>query len=200
MAGILFDLDGVLIDSYEAWYHLINATAAHFGYPEIDRERYEQTWGQGVDTDVETWFVHHTREDIETYYNTHFIDYIEHIELNEQGPALFEALGARWVRTAIVTNTPTDMAERIVEYAGLEPMLVVGATDVESSKPAPDMLLLALRRLRLQKENVIMVGDSRYDREAAAAAGIRFVGYRTHGDDRVDELIDLLKLRVGDAG
>ena len=39
-----------------------------------------------------------------------------------------------------------------------------------------------------------MVGDSRFDREAAAAADIRFAGYAIDGDVRIDRLTDLLHL------
>ena len=38
--AVLFDLDGVLIDSYEAWFRLVSRARVHFGFPEIDREMY----------------------------------------------------------------------------------------------------------------------------------------------------------------
>jgi phosphoglycolate phosphatase/AHBA synthesis associated protein len=42
----------------------------------------------------------------------------------------------------------------------------------------------------------VVVGDSRYDREAARAAGVRFVGFRTDGDERLERL-DLLPGLLG---
>ena len=43
--AILFDLDGVLVESYAVWYHLLNQTARELGYPEISRELYRARAG-----------------------------------------------------------------------------------------------------------------------------------------------------------
>ena len=73
--AILFDMDGVLVDSYEAWFHLMNSAARELGYPPISRERFCDVWGQGPDLDVELFFTRHTIPEVEAYYNSHFRDY-----------------------------------------------------------------------------------------------------------------------------
>ncbi len=56
------------------------------------------------------------------------------------------------------------------------------------------MLLLACERLGVEPARALMVGDSRFDREAAAAAGIRFIGFGIDGDLRIEALRELLQL------
>ncbi len=51
--AVLFDLDGVLVDSYEVWFPLLNACARELGCPAIDRDRFRDAWGQGVQEDLE---------------------------------------------------------------------------------------------------------------------------------------------------
>jgi hypothetical protein len=64
-------MDGVLVDSYEAWFHLVNAAARDLGYPPINADQFRKMWGQGVDLDVEILSTRHTVPEIEgTMTNT----------------------------------------------------------------------------------------------------------------------------------
>ena len=69
---------------------------------------------------------------------------------------------------------------------------MVGGTDVPNGKPAPDMVLEACCRLGVEPARAVVVGDSRYDREAAAAARVRFVGLRLDGGRRIERLSETL--------
>ena len=85
---------------------------------------------------------------------------------------------------------------RHLAHAGLEADEIVGGTDAPRAKPAPDMVLLACERLGVGTGEVLFVGDSRYDREAAGAAGVRFVGLGIDGDLRIEALGELEKLAL----
>jgi len=56
LRAVLFDLDGVLVDSYEVWFHLMNAAAGELRYPAISRELFQTTWGQGVQADIKNYY------------------------------------------------------------------------------------------------------------------------------------------------
>ena len=56
------------------------------------------------------------------------------------------------------------------------------------------MVLHALSALGSAAAEAWMIGDSRYDREAARDAGVHFIGLRQDGDARVDRLADLARL------
>ena len=195
--AVLFDLDGVLIFSKEVWFHLLNATARHFAVPEITRGAFEAGWGQGIVADVKQFFPLRSVAEVEGYYNAHFMDFARHIKVDGDARNVFAALEARGLAAAVVTNTPTQAASDILASVALRPAIVVGSTDVPHSKPAPDMLLLALERLGVVADAAVMVGDTRFDREAAAAAGVFFAGYGTHGDARLERLAELLPLVDG---
>jgi phosphoglycolate phosphatase/AHBA synthesis associated protein len=192
--AVLFDLDGVLVDSYQVWFHLMNGAARELGYPPISPEAFRPCWGQGIEADVEKFFNRHFVAEIESYYGDHFSDHLEHLGVVPEVPRVFETLRKRSLPTAVITNTPAPVAWDMVNRAGGSPDLVVGGTDVPRPKPAPDMVLRACELLETPAGEALVVGDSRYDREAARAAGTLFAGLGIDGDVRIDRLVDVLRI------
>jgi phosphoglycolate phosphatase/AHBA synthesis associated protein len=191
---VLFDLDGVLVDSYEVWFHLVRAAAAHFRGPEVTRSAFAAGWGQGIGSDLERWFPGRTVADVERYYTTHFLDHAAHLRVDPDAHAVLTTLRTARLRTALVTNTPSPLARAILERVRLGLDAVVGGTDVPNAKPAPDIVLAAARRLGVPLAESVMVGDTDFDRAAARAAGVRFAGLRTEGDPTLGALRELLEL------
>jgi len=194
--AILFDLDGVLVHSIEAWYLLVRATAAHFGQPDVTRQQFDAGWGQGIDADLETFFVGCRAQDIEDFYARHLLDHAQHIEVTGDAASTLRRLRAADIPAAIITNTPTDLARAILEWASLQHdvALVVGAEPHRRSKPAPDPILDACASLGVSPGDCWMIGDSRFDRLAAEAARCPFVGYRMRTDVSVDTLSEVMDL------
>jgi phosphoglycolate phosphatase/AHBA synthesis associated protein len=198
--AVLFDLDGVLVDSYQVWFHLLNGAARDLGYPPISAEVFRSGWGQGIEADVEKFYSRHTIPEIESYYGDHFGDHLEHLGVVPEVPRVFETLRERSLPTAVITNTPAPVAWDMVKRAGGTPDLLVGGTDVPRPKPAPDMVLRASELLEIPVGETLVVGDSRYDREAAGAAGAVFAGLGIEGDVRLDRLIDVLRITAAVPG
>jgi HAD superfamily hydrolase (TIGR01549 family) len=190
----LFDLDGVLVDSYDVWFQLINAAARVFGAPAIDRAVFQSGWGQGIHEDVRRFFPALRVETLEAYYHAHFMDHVEALRVDSQAAAVLARLRELDVRVAVITNTPGPLAREILDFAGLEPEIVVGGTDVARAKPAPDMVLRACEQLGVSPTDALVVGDSEYDRLAARAAGVVFAGLGIAGDASLLRLADLLDL------
>jgi HAD superfamily hydrolase (TIGR01509 family) len=191
--AVLFDLDGVLIDSYRVWYALLNATARDFGYAEISPALFRECWGQGSRKDRERFFPGHDLETVERYYREHFLDHVAALVVAPGVPELFEALRARSLGSAVITNTPRALAVELVRRAHASPDSVIGGDDVARAKPAPDMVWLACERLGVDAAHALVVGDSRHDREAAQAAGAPFAGLGTEGDVTLESLAELLE-------
>lgn len=190
----LFDLDGVLIDSYEVWFHLVRAAAEQFASVSVPREEFHRTWGQGIRADIERFFPQTTVEEAEAYYAAHFSDHLAHLTVYPNAGPVLSQLQASGVPTAIVTNTPRRLAEDILRRANLSADVLVGGTDVPHGKPAPDMVLLACEKLGVTPAQAVMIGDTVYDRDAARAAGVRFAGLGIAGDITLDRLDDVLAL------
>lgn len=189
--AVLFDLDGVLIDSYQVWFALLNGARAHWNYPAISAEGFHAAWGQGLLADREGFFPRQSLEELEAFYHAHFKDHLVHLQTAPEVPAVFSDLARCGLPSAVITNTPNPLARELVERAGGTPDLVVGGTDVPRAKPAPDMVFYAADRLGVDVTRALVVGDSAFDRDAARAAGCRFAGLGIEGDitlQRLDEL------------
>jgi len=194
LRAVLWDLDGVLVDSYEVWFELLRATARALGGVVVSRERFAAGWGQGIEKDVELFFPHSSVAEVEAHYHAHFMEHAAHLRVDPDARLVVARLRELGLAQALITNTPGPLAREIVAAAGLALDAVVGGTDVAAGKPAPDMVLEAARRLGVGTAEAWVVGDSRYDRDAAAAAGVRFVGLRTDGERRIERLTELLDL------
>lgn len=172
----------------------MNAVARDLGYPAVARETFHAGWGQGIEADVRRFYPRHTVPEIERAYAERFAGQLEHLAVTEGVAEVFAALRRRGLSSAVVTNTPASMAIALVARAGAEPDTVVGGTDVPRAKPAPDMVLEACARLGVAPGASFVVGDSRFDREAAHAAGAGFAGLGLEGDVRLARLTDLVLL------
>ena len=196
--ALLFDLDGVLVETYAVWHALINAFAGERGYPAISDEAMRRSWGQGVDADAETFFPGTSVAELETFYNARFFDHLERLSVMPGAARVVGGIRSVGMPVAVVTNTPAPLARALLRRAGVAADALVGGTDVPRPKPAPDMVLRACELVGVAASEAAVVGDSDFDHRAARAAGARFIGFRRDGDRRVEELDELLGL-IGDA-
>ena len=81
--AVLFDLDGVLIDSYEVWFHLLAALAAELGFADVAREGFRAGWGQGIEADVQRFYPRHSVQELEALYAARFSDHLRHLSVME---------------------------------------------------------------------------------------------------------------------
>ncbi len=195
--GILFDMDGVLVESTETWFRAVEEAGRRFGGRVITREQFLPTFGQGADGDVEAFGLTCTPQELDAFYLAYFLEHAQSsLYVDPAAAPVLRGLAARGIRRSVVTNTMAELAAHILRAAGLWDLFdaVVCADEVANAKPAPDPLLEGCRRLGLATSEVWMIGDSRFDAEAAAAAGVWFVGLRRGGDVRLEALGELLAL------
>lgn len=194
MRAVLFDLDGVFVESRAVWFQVMREIARKFGYPDISAEQMELAWGQGIADDARNFYPGMTIDQLEREYNLLFPENVRHLIVEPHGAETVKCLRANGISIAVVTNSPTEVARAMLNEAQVAPDVLVCGTDVALPKPAPDGILKALALLGIVADEGMFVGDTRYDREAAQRAGIRFVGYRIDGDDRIESLPELTNL------
>jgi AHBA synthesis associated protein len=195
LKAVLFDLDGVLVESFHAWLELTRQAVREIGDGSlVTEEEFRARWGQSVEADVRRWFPHLTVPELERWYADNFKAHLVHLHIDAHAALVLDDLRARGLRTALVTNTPFLLAKHITDGANLNLDALVGGTDTPNAKPAPDMVLRALELVGTKASDAIMVGDTDNDRLAAQSAGVRFVGFRCDGDDRIETLVDLQRI------
>jgi HAD superfamily hydrolase (TIGR01509 family) len=177
--AVLFDLDGVLVDSHDAWFAVVKDVAKGFGAPPVDAARFEKVWGQGIAADVANLYPGTTFAQVEAAYEEAFPRHAEAIRVNPESAPVLDDLRSSGVPTACVTNTQASLGKAILRAAGLFDLFtaVRGMEEGIREKPAPDLLLAALEAVGVRASEALMVGDTRYDEEAARAAGTAFVRY-----------------------
>lgn len=195
-AGVLFDLDGVLLRSEEVWFRLVEEAGRRFRGTPVTRKEFTPTFGQGTEADVKGFRFSCTPAQLDRYYAENFVRYAGEVWVDPDARPTLEALAKRKVRRAVVTNTTTSLAGSLLARAELLDLveMVACADQVAKAKPEPDVVLHALKGLNLQPADAWMVGDSRFDRMAAEAAGVRYIGLRMEGAARIESLAQVVGL------
>ena len=181
--AVLFDMDGVLVFSEEAWFAVYNDTLGLFGYPPIAREAFDAIYGNGTKADRDTHMPRQTVEEVDDAYGRFFAEHLDLVKENPEARPIVEELRRRGVVTAVATNTQHRLAREILALAGLAPLFdaVACADEAGAGKPDPAVVRLAASRAGVPLDECLFVGDSRYDREAAERAPVRFAPYRMPG-------------------
>ncbi len=96
---------------------------------------------------------------------------------NGLAPVLLE-FAARKLTWGIVTNKPGFLTRQLLKELNITPSVVVAGDDLARRKPAPDQLIYAAGLLRLPLQNLIYVGDHERDIQASLAAHMPAVAVR----------------------
>ena len=209
--AVIFDMDGVLVDSERAYRSCVSEYFEKLGYPLTDDEL-DVMAGASVAKSYELlsgWWERATGDwrfggdiDREIYEQTGQVDYAA--IMFEGVPETIAGLSERGYRLAIASSSPRDVINHVLEVCGVSGYfeLVTSGADFES-KPNPAIYLHTLDALGLSAEECRVVEDSDYGITAAVRAGITVIARReerfgfsqkgaTFFIDAFSELLDLL--------
>ncbi|HEX6241998.1 MAG TPA: HAD family hydrolase, partial [Polyangiales bacterium] len=113
-------------------------------------------------------------------------EYLPRVEAFSDARALVAALKERGLALCVATSAKEAEVKGLLQRGGLLDLLPLrtSADDAEHSKPHPDIVTAALGRLTCRPEDAVMIGDTPYDAQAAAAANVTFVGLTCGGHAR----------------
>ena len=180
--GVIFDVDGTLVDSVDlhaaAWQNALR----HFGHP-LPYEKVRRQIGKGGDQLLPALLpaavVARRGKEIEQLRGNLFKrDYLPMVLGFSCVRALVGRLLGEGAHVALASSAARDELAVYKRAAEIEDLVETETSreDAAHSKPFPDIFVAALERLKLDARDAIVVGDTPYDAEAAGKAGMRSIG------------------------
>ena len=190
MRGMIFDVDGTLVDTNPAHVDAWRRAFKRFGY-DVPTERIVVEIGKGGDKLVPSILGEPAEkrhgDALRRAQKEEFLAIAkrEHFRVFPGVPELFRALRNRGIRTALATSSDDRHLDATLASAGIDLRsmadVVVTKSDAGSSKPDPDVVVAAVEKLGLSPAQCAMVGDTFYDAQACQAAGVVFIGVLSGG-------------------
>lgn len=181
-AGVLFDLDGTLVDTASDFVVVINKMRQDDGLSALDPDLIRNTVSDGARALIHLAYNLQEGtadfEDKRQQLLTHYADELgSNAQLFKGFESLLEQLEQQNIAWGIVTNKPSQLTNALLQRINLEPSLGVAICPdhVSHAKPHPEPILLAMNKLGLTPQNCIYVGDHERDIQAAKAAKLKSI-------------------------
>jgi phosphoglycolate phosphatase-like HAD superfamily hydrolase len=191
LRGVLLDVDGTLIDSNPAHAQSWADAFREFSY-DIPAERVRPLIGKGGDKLLpELTGLDNDSEEAKRLTKRRgeifTTEYLPRLRAFPGAHALLARFKEVDFRLVVATSGNAGDLRRLLEQAGLEELVdrKTSASDADASKPDPDIIRAALKEGRLDAAEVMMLGNTPYDVEAARRAGVDTVAFRCGGWDDV---------------
>jgi len=192
--AILFDLDGVLVDSFDAWLAALNDALKTFNHKELTKDEFiNRYWGHDLFDNIKKMdLTYEVGDACNKFYKNH----IDKIKIFPNTKDVLLKLNN--YRKGLITNTPKDSTIRVLKqfyiYRYFE--LVLTSNDVKFSKPNPEIVLKSCKLLNLEPNEAILVGDTKSDVEAGKSAGCKVIGINVKADYTVENISEIINLLI----
>ena len=193
MRAVIFDIDGTLLDSVDLHAQAWVEAFAHFGV-ETDAAKVRSQIGKGGDELMPVFLpperIEREGKEIESYRSDLFKQkYLPEVRPFPAVRPLFERIRAAGLKIALASSGKGPEVERYQEILGIADLVdvVTSSDDADRSKPHPDIFEAAAQKLEgFGKAEMIVIGDTPYDAQAASKAGLRTIGVLCGGFPEAD--------------
>ncbi len=182
--ALVLDMDGVIADTERLSLQAFADTYADHGVPLDERDVHDLLGLSIVRVDRLVRDRHPVPIGFEQMRDEYRARYVAHLERGvppcDGVLPLLEGARAAGVPVAVASSSPRNQIELVLASTGAAPLVreIAAGDEVAATKPAPDLYLLALERLRVRAPGAIAVEDSPAGLAAALAAGLPCVGVR----------------------
>lgn len=203
--GIIFDIDGILVDVSKSYREAIRKTASYFLKREVtvdEVSKIKNRIGMNNDWDATYSLINDPTipyKTVKSYFQLLYLGtkkkkgFIEKEILLVPKTKLI-LLKQKYKKLGIATGRPKFEANYVIKKNKLQEIFncVVAMEDVKNGKPSPDMILKVIKKLELK--NTVYIGDSPSDVIASDKAGISciYVGKQNIGSIRFQSVLQVL--------
>jgi len=187
LRGVIFDIDGTLVDSNDAHAQSWVDTFGEFGY-DVPFDAVRPLIGMGgdkllpkaigVDSDSEEGKKLSERRS-EIFRER----YLPRLRAFDGSRELVLRIRADDLKAIVATSAKDEELKGLLKAAQVADLMEEKATasDAQRSKPDPDIVHAAIGESGISPRQLVMIGDTPYDVEAAGRAGVRIIGFRCGG-------------------
>ncbi len=194
--GIIFDLDGTLLNTLADLAEAANQTLEHFGYPAHAVDRYRYFVGDGLSTLIERILPENkkSKEKVQDCIKQFTLEYLERWNKNSAPyPGILEMLTAlknNNIKLAVLSNKPHDFTKLCVaEYFDSKLFaFVFGNREKTIKKPDPAGALEIASLMELSPDEILYIGDTSVDMATGKRSGMITFGV-LWGFREIDELL-----------
>ena len=187
LEGVIFDIDGTLVDSNDAHAQSWVDTFAEAGY-DVPFDVVRPLIGMGADKLLpKTIGVKHDSEEgkklIKRRSEIFRKKYLPTLRPLEGSRALVLRVRADGLKAIVATSAKDEELQGLLKAAEVADLMEEKATasDAKRSKPDPDIVEAAIEASGISPRNLVMIGDTPYDIEAATRAKVRTIAFRSGG-------------------
>lgn len=179
--AVVFDCDGVMFDTAQANRKFYDLVLDHFNKPPLTDAQFVQVHMMTVADAVSYLFPGVTDHDpvFRCVKQIGAHNFIQYMEMADGLVDLLNVLGSCGYIRAVATNRTDTMPKVLSDFDLTDQFdMVVTAADVTNPKPHPEQLEKIMARFSFHPDQVLFIGDSMYDQQAARAAGTVFAAFR----------------------
>ncbi len=178
--AVIFDIDGVLLDSMKANIKFFRDLLEASGYKKPSKKSVSKIFHLSMLDGIKLLTQEKSEKKIEEVWKLgHKFPYPSNLlKIPNDMPSMIKLLGHKY-KLAIVTSRIKRGVDVFFKISKMKKYFVVIVSFENSSKhkPYPEPLLVALRRLKIKSEEAVYIGDAESDMKAAKSAGVKFILY-----------------------
>lgn len=195
--AVIFDMDGVIIDSEKFWKQAENEIFTSLGV-DVTKEFSQLTKSMTTSEVTKFWYNKYPWQDIELNVAeqmviSRVITLIETEQCHINGVTAFiEKLKANGYKVGLATNSPNVIIPAVLDKLNIAHLFdtISSAEFEEKGKPDPAIYYSTAKKLNIEPENCIAIEDSHAGMLAAKAAGMTVVAFTNGNKEVIFEIAD----------
>ena len=184
MKAVIFDMDGVLVDSQPYHFKADIETMSEYGVIK-DQKFYEAFAGTLTDNRMRTlrdmFGLDVPAEELIEKREKMILDIMANEDIKPVSgiPEFLRSIKALGLKTAVASSSGIELIKLVLDRLGIAVYFdsITSGNDVKRGKPSPDIFLLAAERIGAEPSECLVVEDSENGVKAAKSAGMKALGY-----------------------